>query len=182
MPTQTPTPQSSPFLERLILFLMPYFAAITPDPDLTRAEILETLASYGARTRSEMLNAAQIIAFSFSTLDSLAEAKTPEMSPSMRLRHRGCATNLNRSGRQNEQTLAKRLASPVPNAPEPAAEPLNDVPEAEFEQALQHAQAQIATYRNRRSPAEEAENKRLWGSAMINILSEMGMPVQPVRA
>jgi hypothetical protein len=174
---------------------MPYFTAITPDLNLARTEILETLASYGARSRSEMLNAAQIIAFGFSTLDALAEAKAPEISPSMRLRNRGCANNLNRSGQQNEQTLAKRLASDLPNAPEPAAEPLNDVPEAEFEQALQHAQAQIATYRDRRSaarpgllptraraPAEEAENNRLWGSAMMNILSEMGMPVQPAPA
>ncbi|MDB5400525.1 MAG: hypothetical protein JWQ55_2543, partial [Rhodopila sp.] len=62
-------------MERLIFFLMPYFTAATADLTLARLEVLETLASYGARTRSELLNAVQVIAFSFSTLDTLHEAK-----------------------------------------------------------------------------------------------------------
>ncbi len=124
-----PTFEPSHFLERLVLSLMPYFAAIIPDPETARVEILETLASYGGRTWSELINAARIIAFSFAALDTLSEAEAPDMSAAMRLRHRGCANNLNRSCQQNEQILAKRLSLDPPAATEPTAEPLNDVPE-----------------------------------------------------
>ena len=44
--------------------------------------------AYETRTRAEMLQAAHIIAFGMTTLDVLAEAKTAEMSQSMRLRYR----------------------------------------------------------------------------------------------
>lgn len=50
MSVQSRLSKPSLFLERMILFLRPYFLSITPDHDLARAEILETLASYGART------------------------------------------------------------------------------------------------------------------------------------
>jgi hypothetical protein len=32
------------------------------------------------------------------------------------------------------------------------------------------------------SAPEQDQNKRLWGQAMVNILAEMGMPVQPAAA
>jgi hypothetical protein len=197
-PETTPPPipaHSNAFMERLIFFLMPYFTAATADLTLARLEVLETLASYGARTRSELLNAVQVIAFSFSTLDTLHEAKAIEMSASMRLRYRGCANNLHRSGQQNEQTLARRLACDMPGTQDPAVEPINDVPDDAAEQAIQHAKAVIATHRERLSAGhssilpsramsapEQDQNKRLWGQAMVNILAEMGMPVQPAAA
>lgn len=139
----------SPFLERLIGFLMPYFHDLLPDPAAARAEILETLASYGGRSRSEVINAARIIAFSFSALDILAEAQGMDMSASMRLRHRGCANGLNRSCQQNEQTLAKRLTRELPAGIEPTAEPANDMPEPLLEDAILTAEAQIAAHRKR---------------------------------
>ena len=106
-----PTLQASPFLERLLAFLIPYFLGFSADLAAARAEALETLASYGARTRAELICAVQIILFSFAALDTLAAANMPEMSPSMRLRFRGCANNLNRSSQKTEQALAKRLAA-----------------------------------------------------------------------
>jgi hypothetical protein len=149
MPSPAPPPATNPFIERLIRFLMPYFATVTLDIDAARAEIIETIASYGARTRSEMIHAVQIIAFSFSALDLLAEAKaTPEMPPALRLRFRGCANNLNRSSQQNEDTLAKRLASDPPAASDDASEPIDDMPEAAFEESLALAKAHIASYRD----------------------------------
>jgi hypothetical protein len=190
MPTPIPCPQPCPklFFEQLILFLLPYFLPAAPDPAVARAEILETLASYGGRTRSEILNAAHIIAFSFAALDTLAEAKDPDLSPSLRLRYRGCANNLNRSCQQNEKTLARRMAA---DAVEPTEEPVKDLPDAEFHEAIQHAEANIAAYRNcpggNRSPGSPSltlrvsqgdKNNRLWGSAMMSILTEIGMPVQ----
>ena len=182
---------ASPFLERLLRYLMPYFTGVTPNPQAARAEALETLISYGARTRGELMNAIQVIILGFSTLETLSEATAGEMSPSMRLRFRGCANNLNRNGQKTELILIKRLACDVPKPTDLTAEPVADLPEAQVEETLQQTQAKIDTTRNRLSgnrPAhspqpqqlpQEARNKRLWGSVMIDTLAEMGMPVQP---
>jgi hypothetical protein len=179
-------PRHSPFVEYLIRFLMPYFTVITSDLAAAHEEILETLASYGARSRSEMLNAVQILAFGLSALDVLTEAKAPDLSPSMRLRFRGCANGLNRSCQQNEKNLAKRLACDLPQDSEPGAEPANDMPQARVQETLQHAQAKIDTTRNRLSGARPAttphpipasredSHKRAWGSAMMDALAELG--------
>ena len=78
----------TPVSEPIIRFLMPSFTDAGVEISAARSEILDTLAAYGARTRCEILNAAQIIAFGLSTLDTLAEAKVTEMSPSLRLRFR----------------------------------------------------------------------------------------------
>jgi hypothetical protein len=193
-PTHPKTPEAppreAPYIERLVLWLLPYFLPVAPDLAIARGEILETLASYGARTRAELLSAAQIIAFGFSALDTLAEAKTAEMSLSMRLRYKGCANNLNRSGQKTEQILAKRQASDVPE--QPGADPYDDLPDPQFEEALTQAKAEFETHRSRlaaASPsilpprpnpaAQQDANKRMWGQAMVNVLAEMGMPVQP---
>ncbi|WP_428485234.1 hypothetical protein [Rhodopila sp.] len=180
--------QPSIFLERLVRFLIPYFLTITPDLNLARTEILETLISYGARTRAEMLNAVQIIAFGFSALDVLAEAKATEMSPTLRLRFRGCANGLNRSCQQNEKALARRLTCDIPNVAAAEAEPLNDVPDPAVEEAIQQASAKIETYRNRLSgarpatvphaiaPSQQDANPRPWGSAIMQALAETQTP------
>lgn len=102
---------SSSFLNRLIRFLMPFFLDTDGDVETAQQEILETLASYGARTRAELLSAAQIVAYSMSALEALNEAKGDDLSPAMRLRLRGCANGMNRASQQNETTLAKRIAS-----------------------------------------------------------------------
>jgi hypothetical protein len=153
-PQLPPLLQPGPFRERLIVYLLPYFMPLTENFDLARAEVLETLASYGARTRSEMINAARIIAFSFSALEVLAEAKACEMSPELTMRYRGCANALNRSCQQIETRLATSLASDLPEPPK--AEPADDIPDAEVEAAIQYAKAQIQTYRNRLSAVPPA--------------------------
>jgi hypothetical protein len=144
--------QPSPFLDRLVLFLMPYFVAVAPDHATARSEILSTLASYGARTRAELFTAAQVLAFVLSALDVLAEAKTvQEMTATTRLRYRGCANALNRICQQNEKALAKRLACDGPGeAPATPAE------EADLQDMLQKAKADIGTYRSRLSGARPA--------------------------
>jgi hypothetical protein len=139
----------NPFLERLIRFLMPYFIPVCTDEATAREDILETLASYAGRSRSEIINAARIIAFSFAALDTLAEAKASGLSPSMGLRYRGCANNLNRSCQQNEQILAKRLACDLPLPPLPTDEPIDDLPDPDFHKAIEQAEASIESYRDR---------------------------------
>ncbi len=107
------------FLETIIAFLLPYFIAASRDKQEARSEILDTLAAYETRTRAEMLQAAHIIAFGMTTLDVLAEAKTAEMSQSMRLRYRSCANSLNRSTLQTEKALDQRLGDQIPAAAPP---------------------------------------------------------------
>jgi hypothetical protein len=178
------------FLENIVRFLMPFFLGLTVDIDVARAEILETLASYGIRTRSEMLKAAQIVAFGMSALDTLGEAKAAEMSPSMRLRFRGCANGLNRSGQQHEASLAKSLACDAPEAAEPMQEPIDDVLDPEVEAMLEEARANIAHCHKLLADAaansplpvqtsKEAGNRPAWGAAMLASLRDVGLPVGP---
>jgi hypothetical protein len=178
--------QTSPFLERLIRFLIPYFIGVTPDSEAARAEILETLESYGARTRAEFLNAMQTIAYGMAALDMLHEAKTTEMSPSMRLRFRGCANNLTRNGQKHEQTLIKRLACDQPGAARRSAEPVDDVPDAAVDITLEEVKAELDKYRHRffgpgalNGPtAKQDAEKRARGMSMLDIIGEeLGFPV-----
>jgi hypothetical protein len=191
---------ASAFLERLLRVLIPLFTGVTQDLTAARTEALETLASYGARTRAELLAAVQAIVFSFAALDTMAEAAAPDLSPSMRLRLRGCANNLSRSGQKAEHTLAKRLACDPPEPTDTQADPINDLPDPEADAILQQTLAEIDAQRTHAAAAQsttrpaaanlqapqqrpltqQEQNNRLWGAAMINVLAEMGMPVKLV--
>jgi hypothetical protein len=137
----------SPFRERLVTYLLPFFLPLTADFELARAEVLETLDSYGARTKAEMINAMRIIALSFTSLELLASAKGTEMPPEMRLHYIRHANSLARTCQQNENALAKRLASDLPEAVEQPAELVDDISDAEVEAMVQQTQAQITAYR-----------------------------------
>ena len=174
------------FLETIIAFLLPYFSAASMDKHEARSEIIDTLASYETRTRAEMLQAAHIIALGMTTLDVLAEAKTAEMSVSMRLRYRGCANNLNRSTLQTEKALDERLARELPPAPAEIPEPIDDMREAEIMAVIQQAKAKIDTQRPRAHPAtaphlatDQTWDAHLWASAMMDSLQQPAAPVQP---
>ncbi|MGD0104371.1 MAG: hypothetical protein ABSC06_10070 [Rhodopila sp.] len=190
-PAQPPTRlQPGPFRERLIVYLLPYFMPLTDDFELARAEVLETLASYGARTRSEMINAARIIAFSFSALEVLAEAESEDLPPGLRLRYCTSANALNRSCQHTEKTLARALACDVPVTIEPTADPIDDMPPAQIDAALAQAKARIDTYRNRLSGArpatspqaisasQHAPGMRASGIAMLNALAQNWNPAE----
>jgi len=145
MPTPPPY---SPFRERLITYLLPYFLPLTSDFELARQEVLDTLESYGARTRSEMINAMRIIALSFTSMELMAAAKGADMPPEIRLLYIRNANSLARTCQQNENALAKRLSvdPPQPEA-DPAPEPIEDIPDAEVEALIQQTRTQIAAYR-----------------------------------
>ena len=178
--------QPNSFLETIIAFLLPYFSAASRDKHEARSEILDTLASYETRTRAEMLQAAHIIAFGMTTLDVLAEAKTAEMSQSMRLRYRSCANSLNRSTLQTEKALDQRLGDELPAAPAEMPEPIDDMRQAEIMAAIQQYKAKIDSQRPRAHPAtgphlatDQTWDPELWASAMMNSLQQPGAPVQP---
>jgi hypothetical protein len=136
----------SPFRERLISYLLPYFLPLTADVELARAEVVETLESYGARTRSEMINAMRIISLSFASMDLLAAANDAEVPPDLQLSYIRHANSLARTCQQNENALAKRLATDLPDPVEQAVEPIDDASEAEIEAIIQQSQAQINAY------------------------------------
>ena len=146
-----PFPPASPFLERLLAFLIPFFTGFTADIAAARAEALETLGSYGARTRAELICAVQIIVFSFAALETMAQAAAPDISPNMRIRYRGCANNLNRGSQKTEQILARRLACDPPTATSAQAEPVNDLSDSQAQDMLRQTQAAIDDHRSRAS-------------------------------
>ena len=170
------------FLESLIRFLMPFFLGTAPNADAARTEILQTLASYAARIRAEMLSAAQIIAFSMTTLDVLAEAKAnTELSPNQKIRFRGCANGLSRATQQTEKALEARLMTDPP-AVVPAKEPLNDTAAADVQSILMGTSTRLAAERARLQPqaapsaAPELtpqQNQQLWDHAMMFALKQM---------
>ncbi|PPQ36087.1 hypothetical protein [Rhodopila globiformis] len=116
--------QYSIFMQHIIGVLLPYFCRCTRDLDAAAAEIVETLASYGVRTRAEFIKATQIIALSMVTLETLAESTAQDLSPSLRIRYRGCANSLTRTTVECEKRLERRLAGDSPGklASEPAAD------------------------------------------------------------
>ena len=189
--------QITPFLERLIRFLIPFFSDVAVDAQAIRTEILETLESYGARSRSELLNAAQIIAFGMASLDMIHQAKTTEMSPSMRLRFTGCANNLTRNSQKQEAALNKRLAcdkpgaaktSAKPNAAASSTEPVNDVSDDAADITLEQVRAEMDKIRYRffgkasidGPTAKQDAEKRARGMSVLDILAEeMDLPADP---
>jgi hypothetical protein len=195
MPLALPL-KPSPFTDRLVAFLMPYWAGVTKDYDLARADVEETIAAYGARTRAELINAVQIIANSFAALEMLAQVKLqePQLTPAEHLRYRGCANSLSRSCQYAQKALDKRLACDAPQAPQPAAEPHADVSDEEAAEALRRTQAAIDACRNRLANAQPAtlpngalnfppdRSQRRSLSAMMQALSAGGQPRAPVAA
>src|SRR6201985_492354 len=143
------------FLESIIAFLMPYFIAASRDKNEARSEIIDTLAAYDTRTRAEMMHAAHIIALGMTTLDVLAEAKTAEMSQSMRLRYRSCGNGLNRAMLRTEEALDQRLGDEIP-APNPALaeteEPIDDMRQAEIMAVIEQYKADVARRHLRANP------------------------------
>jgi len=169
-------PQTNRFLEHLIDFLMPFFLHIAPSIEQARAEILETLASYGPRTRQEFLHAAQIIAFGLSTLDALSEAKITDMPPAA----------LPRLCQQPQPSLPTERESPGQTADlrarrrrRPLSEPVNDISEEEIQQAVRQAKAKIEIIRKRLSNITTQPQD---GSAMFNALFQSAPPPRPEAA
>jgi hypothetical protein len=188
--------QKSIFLDRLVCYLMPYFLPMTTTISLARADILETLDSYGARSRAELLTVVQIIAFSLSALDALMGAKADAtLSPSLQLRFRGCANNLSRSSHQAEKSFAVRLkcdpptaantpniatpnnAAPANATPDSAtpnhatpnhAPPANATPNAPTEEILRRIDAQIAAVRTAQPPTKAQKRSAVFNTIFAN--------------
>jgi hypothetical protein len=143
------------FLDRIVAFLLPYFAPGTDDPAASRTEILATLESYAPRTRSGVILAARIIACGMTALDLMARAGS-DLTPAMQLRVLGCANAMNRSCQQAERALERRLK--CDGTPEPAAVPAN--PDSDMDDLVQEATASMNACRNRLAGAMSHAAKR----------------------
>jgi hypothetical protein len=105
VPGETAQPET--VLNHILTFLLPFFlTGAAGDVRLARISALQMLDAYASTSGKELMLAAQIIAFGFSTLDALAKAVVePDLSPSARLRHRGNANALHRAGEQCRKAL-----------------------------------------------------------------------------
>ncbi len=191
------TSRSHPLLDRILMFLMPFFSGTAVDRKVIMESILETLGDYRPTTRVELLQAAQVIALSMSSLDSLGEAFSTELTASMRLRLRGGANALNRSAEQTLRSLDKRQAAePVeaaqPPDPLPIDPPMQDA-ELPPVQPPTPIRAQSATPTPARpaTPAptqshpapeifSEAEKHQIWADAMRELAAELAPADRPV--
>lgn len=143
-----------PLIERLIVYLLPYFVAITEDIAAARDEILATIESYGPRTRAEYLHATRAIVLSMASMDILGEAKLHvELSTPLRQRHHTTAATLARAAQADEKALQRRLKQPVPVHQPPPDEP-ND---AEVEAALAEAQHILQKAQRRATGTHDAQ-------------------------
>jgi hypothetical protein len=166
---QPPSRQPSAFLETIILLLMPYFLESATTVAGARAEILRTLESYAARTRPNFLLAAQVIALGMTTLDTLHEARTLEMSVAMRLRYRGNASSLNRAMLQTDKSLQANLTDEIPPEQTEPLQAANPIPAAELDADKPQPAAHSAAPYPTAATAESAS------AAVINALRAMGL-------
>src|ERR1700710_1051087 len=159
MPPQAPaaTQNSDLLLQLIVTFLAPLFVTGATELSLARLAAIETLASYQARTKAELLTIANIIGFGLAAMATLRLATQPDLSPSMTLRLHGCANALNRSAQQNVRLLTQ-LQRETPDWDEYPAEPAEQpVPSA---QPPEHAPV---------IKAGRTETNLMWANAMNKV-------------
>ena len=111
-------------LDHVLAFLIPFFLkGAAGDQALARQAAIHLLESHGAGTDQELLLAAEIIAFSFTTLDNLGKSMAyPDMPISTCLRLRSNANALSRRAERSRQSL-QHGRKQTPQFVQPTAEP-----------------------------------------------------------
>ncbi len=150
VPAESASAEATPaetVLGHVLAFLLPFFLkGAAGDVDLARAAALQMLASYTVTSSEDLMLAAQIIAFSFSTLDALGNAVAePDLSPSARLRQRGNANALHRAAEQCRKALdrSRQLNPPVAGETVDPRPPTPDIPVQDVQSAMQKVQQAI---------------------------------------
>jgi hypothetical protein len=104
--TQTETPSADILMNLIVALLAPMFLCVTAgDVGFARMAAAETVNAYRARTQSDLIAIAQIIAFGLAALGSLSLSMEDDLSLSMTLRLRGNAVACNRSAEQNRRAI-----------------------------------------------------------------------------
>ncbi len=185
-------------LDHVLAFLVPLFlGGGDGDQASARDAALELIGSCGATTDRRLLLAAEMIAFSFAALDSLARSMAnPEMAVSTRLRLRSNANALSRSAERSRRMLEREeppdTAGDQPRAPgTPAPQWQAAGPQAPGSQAPEppapgtHApqwQRQGALVPETLAPewkALEAQAPKAAGSAIVRMVSGMVVDMSP---
>jgi hypothetical protein len=111
-------------LDHVVGCLIPLFLkGAGDDPALARRAAIQLLESYGVAGGRDLLLAAEVIAFSFATLDNLVRSLAdPDMSIRMRLRLRSNANALSRAAERNRKFLEAARSDPAATV---AAPPLS---------------------------------------------------------
>ncbi|WP_428541265.1 hypothetical protein [Rhodopila sp.] len=108
LPTNLPTTLPIALLETILTRIAPLFLIGAPNnPDAARDAAAHMLAAYHPETTQELRLAANIVAFSFQSLEALSQAATPDMSLTRVLRLRGSAVTLTRESAKAERRLAE---------------------------------------------------------------------------
>ncbi len=158
-----PEQPSDILLQLIVGVLAPLFlAGCAGDLGSARLAAMETLAAYQARTQSELVKIAQIIAFGLAAMDNLRLSMTPDLSLSMIARLRAGAQALNRAAQQNARALEKARRDNPPPAParaaaaalapaEPEPVPLLDdaITETDIQTSIERARAAVKAARDR---------------------------------
>jgi hypothetical protein len=113
-------------LDHVLAFLIPFFLkGAAGDQALARRAAMQLLESHGAVTDWDVLLAAEIIAFSFTTLDNLGKSMTdPDMPINTCLRLRSNANALSRRAERSRQSMQigrQQTRQPVQSAAPPPA-------------------------------------------------------------
>jgi hypothetical protein len=106
-----PRPSHAPaalLMNLIIAFLTPMFLSVSGGSiALARMAAAETVDAYRARSQTDLIAIAQIIACGLTALGSLSLSMADDLSLSMVLRLRGNAVSLNRAAEQNRRTLGQ---------------------------------------------------------------------------
>ena len=165
LPATLPATLPTALLETILTRLAPLFLIGAPNnPDAARQAAAHMLAAYHPETSEELRLAANIVAFSFQSLEALSQAATPDMSLTRILRLRGSAVTLTRESAKAERRLAELQTARrnAPTQPTATQSPEPQPPEPKIEKAIALIQdtAQI-------SAAAEASNQT-WDQAHEN--------------
>ena len=149
LPTNLPTSLPTALLETILTRIAPLFLiGAAGNLEAARDAAAHMLAAYHPETSDELRCAANIVAFSFQSLEALSQAANSDMSLTRILRLRGSAVTLTRESAKAERRLAElqtarrsaatqapatqrtatqppetQPAEPQPETPEPTPEP-----------------------------------------------------------
>lgn len=149
-----------PFMDRIVLSLLPFFVTTAASLQDARTAILSALASYGARTEAELVEAGQVLGLGLAALKSLGKSAVEGTSLATRLRLRGNANALVRSKKHCQQALTDSLAGEVAEHPPRYGEPqAEEEPFPDLAGAIQHARVMAQEAQRQASPLKTEPSK-----------------------
>ena len=137
-------------LHLIVTLLTPMFLGVSSgNPDFARMAALETVNSYRARSHSDLIAVASIVAFGLAAISSACLSMADEVSLAMTLRLRANANACDRSAARNRRALQNNQDSPMPDPVFAPDRPTDPVPDPEADRKDAEAIARLAATRQR---------------------------------